>query len=833
MKRPPETGVVERIRRITRRQFNVAAIGAAISAPFSKAVDLGLSLAASGPKDGAQGTPTGDAANGHARDPVTGDFTPFGYLDNPYHCWNLHQSGILRSLPGIGFGLYFPAGPGGYFDEQRDGVYHVFLRLGFWLGTRRLWAPEDFREGELIASHHSKNVLTYRVRTGDLDATCSFFQVEENALAARVRFEKLPDAGGPVRLITAHEYQLGNAKWWGGDGIAAAYDAHADAWVTRSFAAGTVFAVAGDAPSHEHSAAAAEDASQWPGDLLIPPRNAEQATACATAPLRTVLACHITPEIASRGITVCMARGANRAAALAQLNRGMKSSATALETKLADDARFWHHAPRLAGDWPAHWKNGWVYDFETLRMIVRRPVGIYNHQWDAMQIQAPRNVLAETSIDMFALSYADPESAKTVFLGQFLDALAPNVPCAREDGVMNMVATDGSECGTSISWCYPFHCARSIYQRTGDRAWLAALYPCLAKLLRWTLANRTDKEGFVVAKCSWESGMDASRRFQIDEPTGGEVTEFIRLVELQSAASQAAAVLAEFSRVLEERNDELEWHRSRETYAAKTQQLWNGRDWFNDFDARTMRPITSVARDAGQVGPIFCGVTKPSQVESMLPTLRKFYEDSRDGKAGDEDPMMWPSLMLPYIESLWTARQFELLADVIHLIAQRVYTSMDRRTVAPGTGEQHSPVGWPGVSCEMWGHRGAFGGEGYGWGAVMPAHIIRNIVGVRETASANELLLSPNLPSALMIPGRAYALENLTLCARKFSLRYSVTGADMLDVNGKWAAEEIQVEEESDARQITRGPNAFSFQARNRGVYRLLAGSGDRGPSRV
>src|SRR6476469_1629343 len=98
--------------------------------------------------------------------------------------------------------------------------------------------------------------------------------------------------------------------------------------------------------------------------------------------------------------------------------------------------------------------------------MVRRPMRVYNHAWDGMQIQAPRSVLAESSIDMWALSYANPGLAKQVFLGQFLDALGDNVPCTREDGVMNMVATDGSECGTSISWCFPFFCAASIFDRT-------------------------------------------------------------------------------------------------------------------------------------------------------------------------------------------------------------------------------------------------------------------------------------------------------------------------------------------------------------------------------
>lgn len=789
---------------ITRREFNARAIAGALSLPLTELLKL-AQRAGSEPDLPIAGSP---AAN----------FTPFGYLDNPYHCWNLHRSGIFRSLPGIGFGVYFPAGPGGYFDERKNGIYHALLRVGFLVGSRRLWKPEDFREDELIASHHSKNVLTYRVQVARLNANCSFFQVGEDVLAASIHFEKFYADTAGLRLIAAHEYQLGNAKWWGSDGVTGAYDAHADAWLTRSFAAGPVFALAADTASHLHSVM---NATEWTEGSASPGTSIRETVNYETAPLRVALTYEISPQIASRGLTIYMARGANHAAALSHLNRAKASSVATLESKLEQDAKFCAQAPRLSGDWAAHWKNGWVYDFETLRMIVRRPIGIYAHPWDAMQIQAPRNVLAETSIDMWALSYADPETAKAVFLGQFLDALAPNVPCAREDGTMNMVAADGSECGTSISWCYPFHCARSIYERTVDRQWLASLYPKLVELLHWTLENRSDKDGFIVAKCSWESGMDASRRFLLNEPTGAELTEFVRLVELQAATAQAAAVLAEFANVLGKRGAVVRWVRLRETYAAKTQQLWNGRDWFNDFDTRTMSAIASAARDVGQVGPIFCGAATPEQTASMIPTLRAFYEASRDGKAGEEDPLFWSSLMLAYLESLWSAREFELLAEVVHTIADRVYTSMDRRAVAQSDNNQR--LGWPGISCEQWGAQGAKGGEGYGWGAVMPAHIIRNILGVRETSDPNQLSLSPNLPRALMTPGRRYGLENLSLCARRFSVRFAISGDETIAVTGQWPAGEITVEDADDGSRMVSARGGFSFSARNHHLYRLTA----------
>ena len=33
------------------------------------------------------------------------DFTPHGYLDNPYHSWKLNPSGVLRSREPLGNGL--------------------------------------------------------------------------------------------------------------------------------------------------------------------------------------------------------------------------------------------------------------------------------------------------------------------------------------------------------------------------------------------------------------------------------------------------------------------------------------------------------------------------------------------------------------------------------------------------------------------------------------------------------------------------------------------------------------------------------------------------------
>jgi hypothetical protein len=715
-----------------------------------------------------------------------GEYTPFGYLDNPFHCWNLHRSGVLRSSPGIGYGFYFPAGPGGYFDFAKNGVYEAHLRLGFLINGRLFWTSDDFQPGQLNSPYHSKNLQTFAFTEQDTRVQATFLQVGEDTIGATVEVH----GSRSVHLMAALQCQLGGASWWGRDGLVGRYEHEADsAWI-RSFAAGKVFLLRSDYPSEAHLIVEDDPSLRsW----VSAPANNDQGLSYHPQPLYAALRFKLDAAQSARRIVLTRAR--NFALASEEAQRALGEIQHEAARKFAEDADFWGAAPRLDGDWPAHWKHGWVYDFETLRMVVRRPIGIYKHPWDAMQIQAPRTVLAESSIDAWALSYASAASAKEVVFGLFANAPFDGVPCSREDGEMNMVAADGSECGTSISWCYPFFCAASIWARSLDKQWLSDLYPYLVRFFRWTLKNRTDGEGFVIGKCSWETGMDASSRFLIHQPTGGELIEFLRIVELQAATSQAASVLARFAEVLDDTQGQQEWKRIQQLYATKTQTLWK-QDWFYDFDTRNGQPVTAVGRDIGQVAPIFCGVANDEQKDKMRPALRRFFADSQAGHLANsgfedwQDGLHWSSLVLPYVESLWSAEELELASEVIHAIADRVYTTTDRRSLtlphSEDPGSKAPKLGWPGVSCEVWGAEGAYGGEGYGWGAVLPAHIIRSLVGFRDPQRLDELPLSPNLPQAFMTPGRTYCVLNLQYRGKLLDLTMRILDAQRIRVEGRW-----------------------------------------------
>ena len=721
------------------------------------------------------------------------DYTPYGYLDNPFHCWNLHRSGVLRSSPGIGFGFYFPAGPGGYFDFAKNGVYEAHLRLGFLINGRQLWKPEDFAPRQLTSPYHSKNLHTFAFAEGATKVECTFLQVGENSLSVSVVMQGT--GAQSLRLMAVLDCKLGGAAWWGRDGLVGTYDPAIDSVSIRSFAAGKVFIVASDLSSDAHFIGQDEaDLHSW----LASPSKIEKGLGYYPKPLLAALLFNIgVPSGGRVEHTIVLARADNFALAHEEAHQSLGKRRGESATKYAEDAAFWRAAPRLEGDWPTHWKHGWVYDFETLRMMVRRPIGIYKHSWDAMQIQAPRTVLAESSIDMWALSYADSAAAKEVVFGLFANAPFDGVPCSREDGEMNMVAADGAECGTSISWCYPFFCAASIWARNPDKEWLTKLYPLLVRFLRWTLQNRTDADGFVIGKCSWETGMDASKRFLIQQPTGGELIEFLRVVELQAATSQAAGILDRFAEALGDASSRADWQNIQQIYAAKTQSLWKA-DWFYDFNTHNGQLVTSVGRDVGQVAPVFCGIASDEQKEKMRPALLKFLSDSLAGRqavpgAEDwQDGLHWSSLVLPYVESLWAAGEIELVSQVIHAIAERVYTSMDRHSVAnSSTDGNHvaagERLGWPGVSCEVWGGHGAYGGEGYGWGAVLPAHIIRCLIGFRDPLQSDELPLAPNLPDSFMVGGRTYRVLNLQYRGAFLELAIHVLDSRRVRVEGSWS----------------------------------------------
>lgn len=178
--------------------------------------------------------------------------------------------------------------------------------------------------------------------------------------------------------------------------------------------------------------------------------------------------------------------------------------------------------------------------------------------------------------------------------------------------------------------------------------------------------------------------------------------------------------------------------------------------------------------------------------------------------------------MLPYLESLWAASQDALLAEAVATIAERIYPSMDRRSIEPDDPALKRPkLGWPGVSCEIWGAHGAFGGEGYGWGAVLPAHIIRGVIGFRETPEPDRFLICPNLPDSLAVKGKTYGVRGLNFHAGRLDLTSAMLDDRRIRLNGAWSGGSIVSVSGPDQRplKLERSDRTWHFEADNHQRY--------------
>src|SRR5690606_3351886 len=121
------------------------------------------------------------------------NYTPHGYLDNPFHTRNLNPSGVIRSSPGIGFGWHYPALARGYGYREH---YRASLNLAVTVGDVTFYRHEDF--AGLYADVHTKNVFRYRWQVDGLDLTATFWLADEHALGCRVECRGEPAA--PVKL---------------------------------------------------------------------------------------------------------------------------------------------------------------------------------------------------------------------------------------------------------------------------------------------------------------------------------------------------------------------------------------------------------------------------------------------------------------------------------------------------------------------------------------------------------------------------------------------------------------------------------------------------------
>jgi len=703
------------------------------------------------------------------------DFTPYGYLDNPYHSWKLNPSGVLRSLEPLGMGWHVP-NLGSYVNNQFQ--YTAHLTIGLRIHDLVLVTPEDFRRYNctINCTLHTSNRFEYScaIPKYGVTLTARYFLVNEHALGCILNLTTTSQKPLPITcyLIHAHTHNPHTSRAWE-HGLYALQDRARGC---------TLLGLASEGDAFVHGARAAGDlrltfdevglvttldeVSAWARGADVPQPNITQRQPDSGWQQRALaLPCNFALGGAfpvSATLHLALARGVSQDQALLRWLEGMDGLTGAESQHALADEAFWQQAPQLAGDWPDSWRRGFVYDLETLRMVIRRPMGVIPHHWDAMQIQAPRTVAAEAIMDALFLSYADPALAAEVMLGHFESSPRPNLPCMREDGSYNMVADDGQICGTAPEWGFPLWCLDLLFRRTGDLDWLSHLYPGAAAYLRWWLAHRGDAEGWLGYACSWESGQDVSTRFGAQQ-TGGSIIQHVRPVDLQASMAQGAEILVRWATLLVEAGitvpdvnlpAEVEaWRKVADDYTVKTRQMWQ-KGWFRDYDAFARE--WSSEQDAMHLAPVFCGVADPGQVEQLRPALAQ-----PPSKNPYWRPLSWPPIIMTVSEA---ARAAHLTAEAAELAARFIdasYRSIDARTL-----DEYGNI--PGVTREnrrlverKYGVDYVNAGiEGYGWGAVSIHLLLRHLLGLHEVAP-DRISVAPMLPVALRRPGAAYRVGPL------------------------------------------------------------------------
>ncbi len=745
------------------------------------------------------------------------DFPPHGYLDNPAHSWKLNPCGVLRSRPPAGMGWHTPS-YGSYGRHQL--THRAHLHVGIEAAGLRLLTPAEFSAHRVLVSCdlHTRNRLRYAwTHPAGLRIAVTYFLVNASALGCAVTVERT-DAAGLAAQAVAPAWESASARIW------VAHELAHNPATSRLWEHGTYVALPGAAdPATGHAGlvgicpegdAWAHGAASSDG-VPLAPDSATPISAPWTegAPVPAAPASREPPDLQTAilalaydldlpadggaALQAALVCDVSADCALARWREVLPTLPAILAERAEDDERFWAHAPRLDGDWPAHWRRGLATDLETLRMTIRPPAGVFSRPWDGMQIQAPRAVLAETALDALSLAWAEPELARNALLACFASALRPNVPCMREDGSYNMVADDGSICGTGPEWGWPLAAADDLWRRSGDRPWLAALYPHAAAYVDWWLAHRLDDEGWLVHACSWESGQDVSTRFGVQQ-TGGSDVRHLRPVDLQAAVAQGCAILAAWATTLERPADEIaRWQAAATSHTAHVHNLWHD-GWYHDFDARRRR--WSGVRDPMQLAPLACGVAKPEHAAALGPAFAAL-----PPHGGSWPPLVWPPVAHTVLEAALAVGMDMGAADLAAGVNDHAWTRMDAR-------ELEADGGLPGITREFWPHGGpgvSAGIEGYGWGALTVHFLVRHIVGLRAL-SPTSFLLVPALPPSSRRPGAAFRIGPVAYGAGTISLHYRIPDevlADAVDItldcSGVWGT--VVARRHDDARELARG----------------------------
>lgn len=702
-------------------------------------------------------------------------YTPFGILQNPDHVWPQKPSGVVRSLDVLKFGWLVGFG---WSITAENASYIPSLALGIGVNNRFLSGQEDFHKEkiELSSDYHSKNIIRQKWFYHGLAFSASFSLLDSNTIACQIRvanedhcphticiygISELLYRGKSIIVKTASQEREIHLQFQGKD---------------QYHRKPTFALISEKKPARALLSASREEIRRAIGGESTENQGEMERRHYAAGILEFRLDLMRQSED-SFVIFLCRSYSPSRAF---KIGVCIDQYQKAMQAKIKEDSEFWKKSSLITGDWPENWTNGFIYDLETLRMMVSPPRGVFRHKWDIMQVSWPRQVMAETSLDMYLLSYADSSLAREVISGLFTDASRANVPCRHADGTFNMTADDGSRCGTSPAWCLPFYHYLLIYERTGNLHWIRKMYPLWKSFIKWWVENRSDSDGYLHYKCSWESGEDNAARFGIARPGGGQLIENIRAVELQAVIAQAAKSMKYYAELIGAGGDIDLWTRMEREYILRLRDLWHDQ-WFHDYDTsqKSFTPYT----DPLHLTPIIFDLVNENEYRDFLShpeeLLAKFKVST------GVNALDWPSLTLPFLAAI--SKAGEKIEDLRNYLASKVFALISMIYSWEDSPELSLAKPLPGVSYERWKwpQMDSPVTEGYGWGAFSIDMILRYLIGFREMPFSNgkEFRLYPNLPGELvsLVQGGALCVKNLRFRDLLFDVQYSLSDRKRLD----------------------------------------------------
>ena len=695
-------------------------------------------------------------------------YTPYGYIQNPYYqCkegFRDTTGALLRTDDNIaGFGCFFP-------DIKH---FNRLITLGLgavWKGAH-FFSRNDWNQKGYYSGHHSAKVFSYCFSFNDCQIEITYYQKDKHRVGINVSIPEAIHKKNDLTLFWLlhlqydEPYCLNIANSIDNEVISGEF-AHTQ--MERL----TAFQVKLDGlrengkrflSNNLHSIFQKKAQYQNPSskELFI----AKQISLLQTK---------LTGEI--------LFEDSQEAFNKYPTERNVNELEEVLAKKLYDDLVFQSKMPHLTGDWDPSILNGWVYDFETTRMCVFPAMGVFKDVWPSWMITYPRAVLAEGAMDMNRMGYADPDLAKRAILSLFRDTGAENVPCVFYTGVPNMIAEDGSICGTSPAWCLPFYQIFQLYLRDPDKDWLKALFPYMKAYHQWWEKHRSDEDGFIVYRCTWEAGEDDSPRLDPKRTGDNVISDYIRPDELQASMAVNAHIMKFFSQELSSIDDAFYWENQKAFFIEKLQSLWDGknkryRDWnkekddwlevkgqknYWNADFTRLSPLSLIS--------VLFDLSEKDQKEAMRKEIPLF---------GCEPFNVWPSWNYILSEAAAALHMNAFLSEFSWEIIERVYGENDSRVLTPGKS-------LPGGAREYWPlERDRFkGNDVYAWGAQTALLLIQNIIGIRSSQNTNEIssLLCPNIPEKLLVKGKKYGIENFNYRGIRFDLQYEIFSQQMLKV---------------------------------------------------